>query len=188
MGFNARRVFAGLALAAIMVVCINAVTVDRTGTYTALGLSTDTKPTTYQSGSTFYETDTGNVYIYNGSAWSVKSGAGGGAIVTVADGPDTLTATGYSPVVVSTGFNAVAYYITVGSINTSVTVYLEARNTAGGWTNVDADGDSTVIESNGTWQIKSTEVAADDSTRLNWTAEAGGTDAELIVNSERWTQ
>ena len=34
-----------------------------------LGLSTDTKPTAPLAGSTFYETDTGLVYLYSGSAW-----------------------------------------------------------------------------------------------------------------------
>jgi hypothetical protein len=36
-----------------------------------LGLSTDTKPTLYVlTGTRFYETDTGNTYIYTGTAWS----------------------------------------------------------------------------------------------------------------------
>lgn len=37
-----------------------------------IGLSTDTKPTVnVGAGSTFYETDTKAVYIYDGSAWQV---------------------------------------------------------------------------------------------------------------------
>jgi len=33
------------------------------------GLSTDTKPASSVAGSTFYETDTGHTYIWQGSAW-----------------------------------------------------------------------------------------------------------------------
>lgn len=35
------------------------------------GSSTETKPTTAEKGSTFYEFDTGNAYIYTGSSWVV---------------------------------------------------------------------------------------------------------------------
>ena len=34
-----------------------------------LGLSTDTKPTVGAVGSTFFETDTGTMYVYNNYAW-----------------------------------------------------------------------------------------------------------------------
>lgn len=37
------------------------------------GLSTETKPTGCYGGSTFYETDTGKEWIYNGSEWTEKS-------------------------------------------------------------------------------------------------------------------
>lgn len=36
-----------------------------------VGLSSDTKPTTPTAGSTFYETDTGATYIYDGAAWQL---------------------------------------------------------------------------------------------------------------------
>jgi hypothetical protein len=38
-----------------------------------LGLSTDTKPTDAPEGSTYFETNTGFMYIYNGYAWLPKS-------------------------------------------------------------------------------------------------------------------
>ncbi len=38
-----------------------------------IGLSTDTKPTDAPEGSTFFETNTGFMYIYNGYAWLPKS-------------------------------------------------------------------------------------------------------------------
>jgi hypothetical protein len=37
-----------------------------------IGLSTDTKPTNVPSGSTFIETDTGNIQFFNGTLWFVK--------------------------------------------------------------------------------------------------------------------
>ncbi len=40
------------------------------------GLSSDTKLTACESGSTFFETDTGNRYIYDGSTWRQQSTAG----------------------------------------------------------------------------------------------------------------
>ena len=38
-----------------------------------IGLSTDTKPTDAQVGSTFFESNTGFMFIYNGYAWLPKS-------------------------------------------------------------------------------------------------------------------
>ena len=44
--------------------------IDRPEEY--IGLSSDTKPTSNITvGSTFFETDTSNVYIFNGTAWSI---------------------------------------------------------------------------------------------------------------------
>jgi hypothetical protein len=39
---------------------------------TFVGVSGDTKPTDAPAGSTFYETDTRTIHVYNGSAWSAK--------------------------------------------------------------------------------------------------------------------
>jgi hypothetical protein len=36
-----------------------------------MGLSTDTKPITVSKGSAFYETDTGLVYLFDGTTWYV---------------------------------------------------------------------------------------------------------------------
>ena len=38
-----------------------------------IGLSTDTKPTSVNAGATFFECNTGFMYIYNGYAWVPKS-------------------------------------------------------------------------------------------------------------------
>ncbi len=49
---------------------------------TWLGLSTDVKPTSPPGGSTFYETDTGANYIYDGSAWQLQPKVTDGIVVT----------------------------------------------------------------------------------------------------------
>jgi|WetSurMetagenome_2_1015567.scaffolds.fasta_scaffold279855_2 hypothetical protein len=38
-----------------------------------IGTSEETKPSTLPPGSEFFETDTGQGYIFNGSSWTVKS-------------------------------------------------------------------------------------------------------------------
>ena len=37
-----------------------------------IGLSTDTKPSGIPAGSTFLESDTRRLFVYDGSAWSAK--------------------------------------------------------------------------------------------------------------------
>lgn len=46
--------------------------VNRTGRY--VGASTDTKPTDCPVGSTAYETDTKELYIFDGASWTIKDG------------------------------------------------------------------------------------------------------------------
>ena len=41
-----------------------------------IGLSTDIKPTTVDTGATFLEYDSGLLYIFDGSTWNVKGGEG----------------------------------------------------------------------------------------------------------------
>ncbi len=41
-----------------------------------IGVSGDTKPTDAPGGSTFYETDSGALYVYDGTAWAVKPDGG----------------------------------------------------------------------------------------------------------------
>ena len=51
-----------------------------------IGLSTDTKPSSsVNAGDKFYETNTGNDYIYNGSAWVLFAGGGGGGAGPASD-------------------------------------------------------------------------------------------------------
>jgi len=147
------------------------------------GLSTDTKPTSsvVYPGDKFIETDTGNVYIFNGTAWSILGGV-------VSAGPDTLEAPAKSIAAVSTGFNSAAWYIDVSSIDTNITVYLEAKNNLSDWTNVNANGDSTIITLDGTTVLQYTGLAPADSTRIFFSGESGGTGAVLAITSERWNQ
>lgn len=48
------------------------------------GLSTDTKPTTYPTNSIIIETDTGNMYVYNGTSWVLKTALAGGDVYLTA--------------------------------------------------------------------------------------------------------
>jgi hypothetical protein len=45
------------------------VTITTTGAGQLIGLAADTKPTTYATGTRFFETDTGLTYYWNGTAW-----------------------------------------------------------------------------------------------------------------------
>ena len=77
-------------------------TVTYLGNGQAKGLSADTKPTTYPTNATFFETDTGRTYYWNGSAWvgsTVDEAALdvadlGGSLDVVKGGTGALTLTG----------------------------------------------------------------------------------------------
>lgn len=57
-----------------------AISMNFTPRYQWQGLSSDTKPTgnTVDVNQLFFETDTGNLFIYNGSAWNAYNVGGGG--------------------------------------------------------------------------------------------------------------
>lgn len=57
-------------------------TIRNIGNALLSGLSTDTKPTTYPTDSIFIETNTGSIYVYNGTSWVLKSGAAGDVYLT----------------------------------------------------------------------------------------------------------
>lgn len=57
------------------------------------GLSTDTKPTNAMLGGLFLETDTGEVYFYNGTSWSQIAGSGGASELSDLSDVNTSTAT-----------------------------------------------------------------------------------------------
>lgn len=110
------------------------------------GLSTDTKPSgsTVAVGSHFYETDKTRSYIYNGSAW-VLAGAG----FTVAQ--SALVAKGSTAAIYAAGFGSFTLLADVENVNTNIITYLEGKAVSGGWANLNAVGDSTVITTNGTF-------------------------------------
>ncbi|HKS76677.1 MAG TPA: hypothetical protein VJQ82_25910 [Terriglobales bacterium] len=62
------------------------------------GLSSDTKPTSNTVGvnDLFFESDTGNLFIYNGTSWNAYSGGGGGGLPTYPITP-AETAAGVTP-------------------------------------------------------------------------------------------
>jgi hypothetical protein len=157
------------------------------------GLSTDTKPTDtsgnaeVKPGSKFTETDTGIIYLWSGSAWGLPGAGGGGGIAPVTADQDSLVAPGTTTALSMTGFSSAAYYLDISSIDTDITFQMEVRNAnADGWTNLNVTGDASTADLDGTWSIRSTALAPDDSVRVNWLTESGGTGAVVLFNSERW--
>lgn len=140
------------------------------------GLSTDTKPsgTTVAVGSHFYETDTTRSYIWNGSDW-VLAGAG----FTVAS--TTLTAKGSTNAVYAKGFSGFTLTADVTSVSTNLVTYVEGKAASGGWANLNAVGDSTVITTNGTFGWTFSGYV--DSVRFTVSAGSGETAYSAIC---RW--
>lgn len=135
------------------------------GTQTYIGLSTDTKPTGPDEGSTFYETNTGRSWIYTGSAWALRM---------VKAGVDTtsLFAPGYTDPVSVAGYSKATFYVTVEAINTTATVALYAKKGNAAWTIV---GDSLSVSANGDYAITWSSVATADSVKGRFVSETGGT-------------
>lgn len=135
-------------------------------------LSTDSKPTlaAANTGSSILETDTGRRYVWEGTEWVLDSN-------NYTTGPDTLTATGTGEVCNVTGFTLATYLYTISNINTSVTVQMEGKAGASAWTIIGAAETKTA---NGNYGLASTQVSHYDSLRFNFSAEAGGTDAQII--------
>lgn len=147
-----------------------------TGALFYTGLSTDTKPSgsTVATGSTLYETDTSRSYIYNGSTWVLaKSG------YTVAQ--SALVAKGSTAAVFAKGFAGFTLLVDVTTVNTNIITYVEGKALSGGWANLNAVGDSTVITTNGTFGY--TFVGAVDSVRYTVSVGSGETTYSAIC---RW--
>lgn len=138
-------------------------------------LSSDTKPPAH-NGDTCYETDTGLMFIYNGS-WTL-------AYDGVTAGPDTLTApsTGTTPVNVE-GFDEITCTATVSGISDSIIVALLGKVAEGGWTNLESD--STTVTANDNYLWTYTKCATLDSIKLYFSSEFGGTNAQIISYSKR---
>jgi len=137
------------------------------------GLSSDSKPTTsaVRTGMEFYETDTGRIYRYDGSSWTIQQ-----AVVTSA--LDTLTAPGNFKPVSTTGYSQVTFVFTDSLVATSATIQFRGK-VAGlaplDWFNLDADSDSLVLlGANGTWARTYNFIACVDSVRIKVVSEAGG--------------
>jgi hypothetical protein len=120
----------------------------------------------------FKETDTGLVWIYNGTSWYLPS-------VSAVTDTTRKTASGVSAAVSTKGYQKATLYFTVYNINTSVTVGMQARTTNTAWRYV--EGASTYT-ANGDYGLTWAHAATSDSLRWNWSAEVGGTDAIVTGN------
>lgn len=93
----------------------------------------------------------------------------------------TMTAPGYSDAVYcGARYSKLLWFFTVASIDTRVSVALQARNGDSGWVNVFAD--SLVYTANGSYGLEWDNVALADSVRFRFIAEAGGTAAKITQN------
>ena len=139
------------------------------------GLSTDTKSIVgVLKGSTFYESNTGLTYIYNGSAWVITG--------TYAVGDTTsFTAPGTSAATYCRGFDVGGYLFTISSIGTVVTMVLEGKAGNSEWTAIGED--STRYTNNDSEGLISANIALYDSMRIVFLSEAGGTNAFINYNS-----
>lgn len=101
-----------------------------------LGLAADTKPTSAQAGATFYEHDTGLLYVYNGAAWVLKNQIGSGAFsaaVSVTRTNDTNAYTANDVIGAATGSTAALEFGPLGLYGSRVmltTAELEIDATA----------------------------------------------------------
>ena len=136
-------------------------------------LSTDTKPTGAYPGDTIYETDTGLMYIYNGSAWSITT------IMAVTD-TSWMFAPGNGAAQATRGYNECTIYYTVSTINTSIAAAMQLKAGNSAWTAVATD--STVITANGDYGFYSSSISTADSIRFKWISESSGTDAKILHN------
>lgn len=154
------------------------------------GLSTDTKPTTYlgkavRSGAAFWETNTGKISVYTGSAWVSKQ-------TRVVCALDTLTAQGSFPPVCSTGFTHATFLFADSSVTTSATVrYRGKANSLSpiDWFTLDAENDTTVFAATtGSWSRTFALAAGTDSLRQQVVSEAGGTGGKFWSAIILWNQ
>ena len=148
-------------------------------TRTYYGTSVEAKPddtllTDPLTGWLYVETDTGVTFIYNGSTWVVQT------IYAVGDSTGaSLAAPGSTEAIYVRGYNIAGFLFEITLKNTSVTIGLQGKVGTSGWTNVDTD--PTVYTANGNEGIITTNLANLDSLRLNFSAEAGGSNA-IITN------
>ncbi len=140
------------------------------GTQTYIGLSTDTKPSSPDEGSTFYETNTGRSWIYTGSAWTLR------AVKAVYD-TTTLRAPGVSGAVSCAGYQTLSWLFTVANINTNVVVAVQLKFGNSNWTSVLTTG--VTYTANGDYGFENIGIAHADSARLKFVSETGGTDATI---------
>jgi len=144
------------------------------------GLSTDTKPTLEEkhAGSTFTETNSGRIYLWNGGAWVLGDYLVAGYTTSATS---RLTAVGESAAVYIRGFTIAGYMWDATSVNTSYNAVVQVRTVLGAWTNLDRD-DVTYTESDQEGWISS-NVAVQDSMKFKVTAEVGGTSGEWIYQA-----
>ncbi len=148
-----------------------------------LGLSTDTKPTlsAVQIGATFKETDTGNMYMWDSSAWNA-------VMATSTSTEDQITVSATSSTARATaGFNEATYNFLIHGASINVSFTLQGKVLGGGWMNLDATNDSTTLTAADTIGITYTECASIDSIRA-WAFNISASDSLYVWSKLSKTQ
>jgi hypothetical protein len=140
------------------------------------GLSTDTKPTTWRGaavkfGAAFLETNTQQIFFYDGSSWVCRS-------VSYVTSADTLSTPGAFPAYATNGYTNVMIALQDSLYSsTSITFRPEGKKSTFNWNTVDATDDSTVVTSSTTTYRNYQATAGLDSFRVYFWSEAGGANA-----------
>jgi hypothetical protein len=94
----------------------------------------------------------------------------------------TMSSPGNSSALSCVGYNWIAWYFKVASINTSVGVALQLKSGDGRWTAVMSD--SLVYDGNGDFGLLCQIPSIADSVRFKWISEGGGTSAIITHNAQ----
>jgi len=143
-----------------------------------IGTSSETKPTANYAdpGSIFRETDTKQLYVYDGSTWaSIYDG------ITATH--DSLKADSTTVDLSVKGFNKAAFHIKLIDKDTYVIWNLEGKIGTSDWCSV-INADSVYWAADKDSLLTYTDCAILDSLRFKWMKEIGGTGAIFIVNSK----
>ena len=151
-----------------------------------LGLSSDTKPSAPAVGSTFYETDSGETYVYNGSAWTVTPEGQGWRIVrgnySFAD--DTGAAGAYTILTVTGRVELAGVYGVCTTACTSGGASTIELGVSGNTAVFIAQATSTALIANEIWHdaTPTTTVEAIDMTARHWVV-TNGQDVILTIGT-----
>ena len=153
-----------------------------------MGLSTDTKPTTFQGatvlpGALFFEEDTRSTYFYDGSSWILKSGVSVGTDVNMSPTAAGINDQTDTTSVISYGYDRVSFSFTITDFTANINALLEFSDNGTAWFLVTDSTTSTQYTANGTYSLVTEDSAPHAFTRLRVSTMASG--APLLAIEKR---